>query len=125
MDTQRNKLFSDNLNHLLENSRKPNGTHYTLKEVVDSAPRILTHENLWRLYIGKASQPSYQIVKALADFFGISPDSFFQKNEESAAPDCLQQKELSNLIVRRVSNLDPQTQKTILLIIDIMLKSKS
>lgn len=125
METNDDHLFSENLNRLLENNKKPNGTPYSQKEVVESAPGILTREYLWRLRTGKALKPSYQIVKALADFFGIDPNYFFESNtQQDETAENSQQKDLSHLISLRSSELDIESQKTILVIIDALKKSK-
>lgn len=126
MNINDDHLFSENLNRLLENNKKPDGTPYSQKEVVESAPGILTREYLWRLRTGKALKPSYQVVKALADFFGIDPSYFFADNTARVqTTENDQQKELSHLISLRSAELDPEAQKTILLIIEAMKKSKS
>ncbi len=125
MNINEDHLFSENLNRLLENNKKPDGTPYSQKEVVESAPGILTREYLWRLRTGKALKPSYQVVKALADFFGIDPNYFFQNNAtQPDTPETDQQKDLSHLISLRSAELDIESQKTILVIIDALKKSK-
>ena len=117
--------FSEKLNRLFEEYRKPDGTRYSQKEVLESAPGVLTRINLWRLRKGKASRPSYPVVKALADFFGVEPSYFFDRDRldvESMEQD--ERKDLATQIALRSSGLDLEGQKAVLLMIEAIRKSK-
>jgi transcriptional regulator with XRE-family HTH domain len=117
-----NNNFAARLNHLFEEKRKPDGTRYARKEVLESAP-MLTRVYLWRLQTGKVSKPSYGVVKALADFFGVDPSYFFEGNEikgETTEED--QQEELQVLL--RSFGLNWDEQKAVRLMIESLKNSK-
>lgn len=76
-----NNSFAERLNRLFEEKRKPNGDRHAKKEVIESSP-ALSRLILWRLETGQTLKPSYEVVKALADFFGVQPGYFFEEDEE-------------------------------------------
>lgn len=115
--------FSNKLNRLFAENRKPDGTRYSQKEVLESAPGVLTRVYLWRLRKGKAARPSYPVVKALADFFGVDPSYFFADDEASDANS--QKSDLSQQIALRSADLDIDGQKAILMMIESIKKSKN
>lgn len=73
--------FAAKLNRLFEERRKADGSKYSKKEVVESSS-ALNRVLLWRLEAGETTKPSYEVVKALADFFGVHPDYFFNDSDE-------------------------------------------
>jgi transcriptional regulator with XRE-family HTH domain len=115
--------FSSKLNHLFEENRKPDGTRYSQKEVIESAPGILSRVYLWRLRTGKASRPSYRVVKALADFFGVDPTYFFPDDDLSTLD--TPHSDLTQQIALRSAGLDEDGQRTVLMMIEAIKKSKS
>jgi transcriptional regulator with XRE-family HTH domain len=115
--------FSNKLNRLFAENRKPDGTRYSQKEVLESAPGVLTRVYLWRLRKGKAARPSYPVVKALADFFGVDPSYFFADDIASDANG--HKSDLSQQIALRSADLDIDGQKAILMMIESIKKSKN
>lgn len=113
-------IFAEKLNRLFEEKTKADGTPYSKKEVIASSP-VLTRVTLWRLQTGKISKPSYEVVKALADFFGVSPSYFFE-NAEGNPAEGSPQGELQVLL--RSFGLGKTEQKAVLLMIDSLKKSK-
>lgn len=116
------KSFAGKLNRLFEEKMKPNGAHYSKKEVLESIP-VLTRVYLWRLQTGKVARPNYEIVKALADFFGIHPSYFFEEADiEEGNIKGDQREELQ--VMLRSFGLDRDEQKAVLLMIESLKKSK-
>ncbi len=125
MDNTDHNNFAAKLNRLFEERRKPNGTRYSQKEVFQSAPGVLNRLYLWRLRKGKAFRPSYPVVKALADFFGVDPSYFFENGEIAAEPaEDSQKNDLVHQIALRSSGLDKDGQQAVLLIIDSIINSR-
>lgn len=125
MDNIEYNNFAVKLNCLFDEKRKPDGTRYSQKEVFESAPGVLNRLYLWRLRKGKAFRPSYPVVKALADFFGVAPNYFFENGEiavESVEDD--DQNELIHQIALRSSGLDKDGKQAVLFMIDSIIKSK-
>lgn len=119
MPTDEN-TFADKLNRLFEEKTKTDGTPYSKKEVIASSP-ILTRVTLWRLQAGKVSKPSYEVVKALADFFGVPPNYFFENAQGNPAENNPQE-ELQVLL--RSFGLGKTEQKAVFLMIDSLKKSQ-
>ncbi len=74
------RTLTEKINWLFENIRHPNGKEYTYMEVEErtsasgyrvSAPYI------WNLRKGKSDNPSWLILRGLAQFFGISVTYFY------------------------------------------------
>ena len=57
--------FSKKLNSLFEEKRKPDGSKYSQTEVIEGTKGVLTRVYLWKLRTGRASNPGYQIIKAI------------------------------------------------------------
>ncbi len=116
--------FAAKLNHLFEEKRKPNGDRYSKKEVIESSP-ALSRLILWRLETGKTLKPSYEIVRALAHFFGVAPDYFFESSESESenGPAEVDQQEALQVALRN-SGLDKDEQKAVLLMIEALKHAK-
>ena len=114
--------FAAKLNRLFEEKRKPDGTFYSKKDVIDSSP-VLTRVYLWRLQTGKVSKPNYEAVKALADCFGVSPDYFFEGDEIEKDPGKGDQREDLQVILRSYG-LGVAEEQAVLLMIEALKKSK-
>ena len=81
-------IFAKKLERLFQTVRKPDGTAYTEIEVQAGAAKIgerITHTYVRRLRDGTSQNPSYEKIKALSRFFGVSPNYFFAEEEEEAA----------------------------------------
>jgi transcriptional regulator with XRE-family HTH domain len=74
-------FFSQQLNQLFDTVTRLDGKPFTQEEVVQGCKGLLTRVYLWKLRTGKAKNPSFAIVCALADFFGVSV-AYFQKPRE-------------------------------------------
>ena len=79
--------LADKLNHLFATMRPSGRREYTLEEVAEEITRrkgvSISHTYIWQLRTGRRTNPSMNVVEALADFFGVSPAYFF--DDEVAA----------------------------------------
>ena len=110
------------LERLFKEVRQPDGSKYTQTEVVEGTGGALTRVYLWKLRTGRATNPGFHIIKALADFFGVDT-SYFSQSEESA-----EDKETTRPrgryakeIQARASKMDDKAQKAILDLMDFIL----
>ena len=110
------------LEKLFKEVRQPDGSKYTQTEVVEGTDGALTRVYLWKLRTGRATNPGFHIIKALADFFGVDT-SYFSQSEESA-----QDKETTRPrgryykeIQARAVKMDDKAQKAILDLMDFIL----
>ena len=115
--------FSKKLNCLFEEKRKSDGSKYTQTEVIEGTKGVLTRVYLWKLRTGRASNPGYQIIKAIADFFGVNPSYFFVEGDQVATqpqepPDIVDQ------IAFRAGELDEEGKQTVLKMIDYILEQR-
>ena len=117
--------LAEKLERLFEEVRKPDGSKYTQTEVVEGTNGVLTRVYLWKLRTGRATNPGFQIIKALTDFFGVDPN-YFWESEESAA-----EKEITKPtgkyfeeIQARSARLDDKAQKAVLDMIDFILSTQ-
>jgi hypothetical protein len=44
--------------------------------VQDGTSKAVTAGYIWRLRVGKATNPGYDVIQALAHFFGVDPACF-------------------------------------------------
>ena len=115
--------FSKKLKSLFEEKRKSDGSKYTQTEVIEGTKGVLTRVYLWKLRTGRASNPGYQIIKAIADFFGVNPSYFFVEGDQVATqpqepPDTVDQ------IAFRAGELDEEGKQTVLNMIDYILEQR-
>jgi len=117
--------LAEKLERLFEEVRKPDGTKYTQTEVVEGTNGILTRVYLWKLRTGRATNPGFHIIKALADFFGVDTN-YFSEDEESAA-----EREITKPtgkyfeeIQARAYKMDNKAQKAILDMMDFILSTQ-
>ena len=128
MNPSPNNTFGEKLDRLFEENRKPDGRQYSQKELVESAPGVLSRVYLWRLRTGRATRPSYLAVSAITNFFGVDAGYFF--GSDNAEPKSVErnttvdQKNLSRKIALRSAELDLEDQKTILFMIEAIKKSR-
>src|SRR4030066_1847779 len=80
--TEQEGNLADKLEKLFDEVRKPDGSKYTQTEVVEGTNGVLTRVYLWKLRTGRATNPGFQIIKAIADFFDVDIN-YFSENEES------------------------------------------
>jgi len=114
--------FAERLNQLFEEKRKPNGTRYSRKEVLESIP-ALTRIYLWRLQTGKVARPAYEIVTALAEFFGVTPEYLFPASEVPRDPTKPSPTEELQVILRGLG-FDNKEREAVLLMIEAIKKNK-
>src|SRR3970040_1092151 len=81
--TEQEGNLADKLEKLFDEVRKPDGSKYTQTEVVEGTNGVLTRVYLWKLRTGRATNPGFQIIKAIADFFRVDTN-YFSESEESA-----------------------------------------
>jgi transcriptional regulator with XRE-family HTH domain len=114
--------LSEKLQRLFEEVRKPDGKKYTQAEVVAGTRGVLTRVYLWKLRTGRAANPGFHVVQALADFFGVDADYFARGDAGAvvedipASPGCYFAE-----ICDRASRLDERSRKAILNLIDYLL----
>ena len=118
--------FATKLKRLFKEKRKPDGSPYTQTEVVESLRGVVTRVYLWRLMTGRAVNPGYLVVKALAEFFGEDPSYFFvnEKIHLELAKGSQKRDQLINQIALRSSELDNEGKKAVLYMIESIVKSK-
>lgn len=115
--TEDEKLsFANKLNQLFDLRRKKNGQPYTHEEV-GSATGITTG-TISKLRRGQIGNPSHKVIDALARFFEVDPNYFFEvsteTNEESDA--------LLDVISLRASNLSEGGRRALLNMLDEIIK---
>jgi len=117
--------FALRLKRLFDEKRKADGTKYSQTEVLDGLCGAITRAYLWKLSNGHASNPSMQVVRSLADFFGVDPGYFFERDAPRvASTEDHTQNDRARQILNKSSQLDPEEQDTVLLMIEAMLKLK-
>lgn len=117
--------FADKLNRLFEDKRKPDGTRYSQIEVVRGTKGTLTRVYLWKLRNSQALNPGYQIIQAIAHFFGVDPGYFFADSEEGAKLiDQAKENTLVDKIKIHSARLDNDSKMAVLFMIDAILKSQ-
>jgi len=110
--------FAKKLNTLFETRTKPDGTKYTQEEVIQGTKGVLTRAYLWKLRTGRAKNPGFNIVQALADFFDVDINYFrVSEDEEKALLEKSQRNELVNEVALRASMY---SEETVLAIIKMM-----
>lgn len=112
----------EKLERLFAEVRKPDGSRYTQAEVVHGTHGALTRVYLWKLRTGRATNPGYQIIKALADFFRVDTDYFAEGVETPTAQGnpALPGRFVQEIMVR-ASQMDDKGQKVILDLMDYLI----
>ncbi len=118
--------FAAKLKRLFEEKRKPDGTQYTQTEVVENTKGVLTRVYLWKLLSGRASNPGFHVIQALAEFFGVDPSYFFESDETKAelAKENQERDAFLDQIALRSPDLDDDAKQAVLHMIESILKSK-
>jgi transcriptional regulator with XRE-family HTH domain len=123
--TEQEGTLAEKLEKLFDEVRKPDGSKYTQTEVVEGTDGVLTRVYLWKLRTGRATNPGFHIIKALADFFRVDTN-YFSENEESAA-----EREKTKPTGRffeeiqaRAYKMDDKAQKAILDMMDFILSNQ-
>jgi transcriptional regulator with XRE-family HTH domain len=123
--TEQEDNLAEKLEKLFDEVRKPDGSKYTQTEVVEGTNGVLTRVYLWKLRTGRATNPGFHIIKALADFFRVDTN-YFSQSEEGAAD-----KEIAKPtgkyfeeIQARAYKMDDKSQKAILDMMDFILSTQ-
>jgi transcriptional regulator with XRE-family HTH domain len=117
--------LAERLEKLFEEVRKPDGSRYTQTEVVEGTNSVLTRVYLWKLRTGRATNPGFQIIKALADFFHVGANYFTQSEEDAAdKPVTRPTGRYIQEIQNRACQLDDKAQKAILDLMDFLLSTQ-
>ena len=81
-------IYAARLNDLFDTVRSADGTHHTSEDVAQAlqADGLAVHpDSIARLRAGTAARPSDGLSFALAFFFDVDPDYFFDQSEEDRA----------------------------------------
>ena len=109
------KDFTDKLNMLFEKKTKTDGSKYSQEEVIKGTQGVLTRAYLWKLRTGRAKNPGFTIVQALADFFEVDINYF--RTDESQ-PEVIVDKSLRDELLEemslRASMFSEETIKTMI-----------
>jgi transcriptional regulator with XRE-family HTH domain len=125
MDTK-NPTLAEKLAWLFANVRKADGSRYTQAEVVEGAGGALTRVYLWKLRTGKAVNPSFHIIQALAAFFQVDPGYFAAAEKQDSEAQELPGREPGDAaeMVDRFSELDVKGQKIVLDLVNYLLENQ-
>lgn len=123
--TKQQDNLADKLEKLFDEVRKPDGSKYTQTEVIEGTNGLLTRVYLWKLRTGRATNPGFQIIKAIADFFGVDTN-YFSESDESASDkvDTKPAGKYFEEIQARAVKMDDKAQKAILDMMDYILSSQ-
>ena len=115
-------VLADRLEKLFAEARNPDGSRYTQTEVVAGTHGVLTRVYLWKLRTGRATNPGFQIIKALADFFQVDANYFTQGEDATdGTAGARPTGRYFQAITERASQLDDKAQKAILDLMDYLL----
>jgi transcriptional regulator with XRE-family HTH domain len=97
------ETFGEKLDRLFKKIKKPGGEEFSPEEIQVATNKSITASYIYRLRAGKSGNPTVDKVKALADFFGVSPSYFFEEEATEPTPD---PKRIITQIDRRVPRPD-------------------
>jgi transcriptional regulator with XRE-family HTH domain len=124
--TEQEGTLAEKLERLFEIYRKPDGSKYSQTEVIEGTNGLLTRVYLWKLRTGRATNPGFHIIKAIADFFGVDTN-YFSESDESA-----EDREITKPTGRyfeeiqaRAIKMDDKAQKAILDMMDFILSAQT
>ena len=112
------KDFADKLNMLFEKKTKRDGSKYTQEEVVRGTKGVLTRAYLWKLRTGRAKNPGFNIVQALADFFEVDINYF--RTDASQPEEIIEKSLRDDLLEELVLRASTYSDETIKVIISMM-----
>jgi len=108
--------FARKLNTLFEKKTRRDGSKYTQEQVIQGTNGVLTRAYLWKLRTGRARNPGFYIVQAIADFFEVDINYFRVAEEQE-----LLEKALRNKLVGEVAlRASMYSQETVLALIAAM-----
>lgn len=121
--TEQEGNLADKLEKLFDEVRKPDGSKYTQTEVVEGTNGVFTRVYLWKLRTGRATNPGFHIIKALADFFHVDTNYFSQSEENIADKEKTRPTgRYFEEIQARAVKMDDKAQKAILDMMDYIVK---
>jgi transcriptional regulator with XRE-family HTH domain len=128
------ETFADRLNHLFEVVHPKDRGPYTNTEVAaalaeEDPPVSMSRVYLWQLRTGQRDNPTRQRVEALARFFGVPTNYFFDDDtarKVGGELELLRQMRDSGVqqVAMRVAGLSPESLQTVLEVIDHVRKSE-
>jgi transcriptional regulator with XRE-family HTH domain len=112
-------IFAYKLEHLFQTVLKPDGSKYTENDVeimtTEMGERV-TATYVYRLRHGHSKNPSYDKIKILSRFFGVSPSYFFEEDETLTAQVVSRPLQLDLSEIRaRVTDVEDEVTKDVLL----------
>lgn len=110
--------FAKKLNTLFEKKTKLDGSKYTQEEVIQGTKGLLTRAYLWKLRTGRAKNPGFNIVQALANFFEVDIN-YFQATEDKEQ-ELLEQAKKNKLISEVALRASMYSEETVLAILTMM-----
>lgn len=118
--------FAKKLNTLFETKTKRDGSKFTQEEVIQGTNGVLTRAYLWKLRTGRAKNPGFNIVQALADFFDIDINYFrVSEDEEKALLEKAQRNKLVSEVALRASMFSEETVLAIINMMEYIEKNRS
>jgi transcriptional regulator with XRE-family HTH domain len=103
---------------------KPDGSKYTQTEAVEGTNGVQTRVYLWKLRTGRAANPGFHIIKAIAGFFGVYTTFFSGSNEASQAEYSTQKGRYVHEIQARAYQMDEPSRKAILDLMEFILSTQ-
>jgi transcriptional regulator with XRE-family HTH domain len=118
--------FAKKLNTLFEVKTKLDGSKYTQEEVIQGTHGVLTRAYLWKLRTGRAKNPGFNIVQALADFFEVDINYFrVAEDEEKELLEKARRNKLVSEIALRASMFSEETVLALLNMMEYIEKNRS
>lgn len=112
------KDFAEKLNMLFEMKRKSDGSKYSQEDVIQGTNGVLTRAYLWKLRTGRAKNPGFNIVQALADFFEVNINYF--RTDESQPEEIVEKSVRDELLEQMSLRASMHSDDTIKAIISMM-----
>jgi transcriptional regulator with XRE-family HTH domain len=97
---------------------------YNQTEVVERTNGDLTGVYLWKLRTGRATNPGFHIIRAIAGFFGVDTTCFSGSDEASDAELSTQRGRNVDEIQARAYQMDERSRKAILDLMDFILSTQ-
>jgi transcriptional regulator with XRE-family HTH domain len=116
--------FTRKLNTLFDKKSNRDGSKITQEDVIKGTNGVLTRAYLWKLRTGRAKNPGFNIVQALADFFEVDINYFrVDEREEAKLIEQGRKDRLVGEIALRASMLNDQTKLALLSMLDFIEKN--
>jgi len=74
---------SGKIDHLFHTVRRSDGREYTYDDVEQGTDGRVSRSYVWKLRHGRNSNPSLDVIEALAMFFRVDPEYFFNPKDEN------------------------------------------